>query len=113
MIGLESEEHDECLFKQIYSVSVFYAISILTDYINHLLSEQVLENNDIICAQNHYLIVHSEKGGVYMLYYTFTVILYSLVMLYVFYRLPMKYNMVAYDRYGIKKIKVHGAMQAS
>ena len=42
-----------------------------------------------------------------MLFYTFTILIYSLVMYYVFYKLPYKYNMIAFNKYGQKKVDVH------
>ena len=41
-----------------------------------------------------------------MLFYTFTILLYSLVMYYVFYKIPLKYNLVAWQRLGVKKVDI-------
>jgi hypothetical protein len=75
---------------------MYYAVTIFTA----LLGEDAITDNDIICAQDKYLIVHTNAGALYMTFYTCTIILYSMVMLYIFYKLPVQYNMVAYNKLG-------------
>ena len=42
-----------------------------------------------------------------MLFYTFTILLYSVVMYYIFYKIPLKYNLVAWQRLGVKKLDMN------
>ena len=42
-----------------------------------------------------------------MMFYTIACFGYSIIMIYVFYRLPMRYKMVAFNRIGVKKMDVN------
>ena len=57
--------------------------------------------------KEQFLVVSSNVGGAYMLFYTFTILLYSVVMYYIFYKIPLKYNLVAWQRLGVKKLDMN------
>ena len=54
--------------------------------------------------QNNFVIAHDELGGLYMLFYSSTILFYSAVMSIVFYHLPVRFNLVAYSKLGQKKV---------
>lgn len=104
LLGLDSFNHDMCFKKQIYGITVFYLISMVFDFIMYKLGEDVIQSKDIICMNDTYLIVSNEIGGVYMICESLSIMFYSLFMLQIFYRLPVKYKIVAFSKRGVKKI---------
>ena len=48
-----------------------------------------------------------------MLFDTFTTMLYSVVMYYVFYKIPLKYNLVAWQRMGVKRVDIEQNIRQS
>jgi hypothetical protein len=75
----------------------------------YFLGEEAISSGGLICMQKQYLIVATNTGAAYFLFYTFTILLYSVVMYYVFYKIPFKYNLVAFQRLGVKKVDVNNA----
>ena len=79
---------------------MFYLINVATDFMLFFFGEEALENKDIICARTNYVLVENAVGALYMLFHTLTILLYSLFMLHIFYRLPLKYNIISYKKKG-------------
>ena len=48
----------------------------------------------------------SNAGAFYLFLYTLTVLVYSMVMRYIFYHLPARYKLVAYNRRGDEKVEI-------
>ena len=88
MLGLENEDQDICLFKQIYGISIFYCFNIFLDSCLYEFGISAIQNKSIVCAQNKFLVIGDNWGGLYMLFYTLTILVYGLMMYYIFYRLP-------------------------
>ena len=82
-------------------------INVVTDILLYFLGEDALEAHNLECYNKQFLVVNSNVGGAYMLFYTFTILLYSVVMYYIFYKIPLKYNLVAWQRMGVKKLDMN------
>ena len=106
LLGLKSQEHDICLRKQIDGLSIFYVLNLITDFILYIVSEYAINDEDVLCIQDEYLLALTNKGSFYLLVYSLTVLIYSFVMWYIFYHLPSNYKLVAYNRMGEERVKV-------
>lgn len=100
IFGLENKEQDQLFTSQMQTIAIFYFVSVWLQTLLYLLGYDAIENGEILCASKQFLIIHSEMGGLYMLFYTICLFGYSIIMWYVFYRLPFKNNMVAFTKMG-------------
>lgn len=82
-------------------------INVITDILLYFLGEESIQHGYLECRNRQFIIVVSNLGGAYMLFYTFTILLYSVVMYYIFYKIPLKYNLVAWQRMGVKKVDIN------
>lgn len=108
LLGLESNAHDECFITQIHCIAVFYIFNVITDSMLYFLGEAAIKNQALMCVSSFYLIVHDNMGGLYMLFHTLTILIYSMAMWHIFYRVPKKYNLIAYQKFGMQKIDAVG-----
>lgn len=106
VIGLQSFNHERCLVKQVNTITLFYFINIIVDLILFFLGNDAILEKDIICANENYFIVQKEIGGIFMFFYTIYIMVYSGVMWYVFYQLPVQHNLVSFSRMGMKSINI-------
>ena len=88
-VGMQSYEQELCLIKQVNTLCFFYFINIIADLALYFLGNDAIIDGDILCARDNFLIVHKEMGGVFMLFYSIYILVYSTVMWYVFYYLPV------------------------
>jgi hypothetical protein len=107
MLGLSSYEHDRCFLQQIKCISYFYIVNVFNELLYWLLGMYMLDNDEISCAAHQYILVETNFGSVYMFYQSIAIILYTGLMFHIFYRLPCSYNLVAYQKFGMKKINPH------
>ena len=63
-----------------------------------------LDDQEIICANHNYLLVLTPIGALYMLFHTLTILVYSFVMYHIFFRLPLKHNLISYKKRGATEI---------
>lgn len=45
-------------------------------------------------------------GGLYMLLYDATIIVYTLIIFIIFFSLPLKYNLISFKKRGVKDVKM-------
>jgi hypothetical protein len=100
VLGLQTFEHDLCLIKQVNILTLFYFINIFIEVFENFLGNDSIEAGALLCANQNYLIVHNEIGGIFMWFYSANIMISSLVMQIVFYHLPVKYNLVAFSKFG-------------
>ena len=105
-IGLRSNEHDVCFIKQVYLISLFYIVNVAVEVLGYYLGEEALRTDEIVCASDHYILVKTELGGGYMLFHALSILIYSLVMYSIFYRLPNSHYLVSYRKNGAKDINI-------
>jgi hypothetical protein len=97
---------------------MFYIINNVCDLMLFFLGMEALRDKYLICANHNYLLVYTEIGALYMLFHTLTILVYSFLMYHIFYRLPLKYNLISYKKRGqddlittgANRIKVTGSM---
>ena len=106
MLGLETYEHDLCLIKQVNILTMFYLVNIFVQIFLYLLGNDAIKAKALLCARENFLIVHSEIGGLYMIFYSANILVSSLIMQIVFYHLPVKFNLVAFSKFGQTKVDV-------
>jgi hypothetical protein len=83
---------------------MFYMINVVTDLMLFFLGEESLKDNQITCASHNYLIVLTPLGALYMLFHTLTIMVYSLIMYHIFFRLPLKHNLISFKKRGATEI---------
>ena len=49
-LGLSSKNHDICFIKQIYTISMYYFIEVLTDMMLFILGYEALSDHALYCA---------------------------------------------------------------
>ena len=69
-----------------------------------LLGKTVITDDLIKCVNDSYLMVQTELGAVYLLFYSSMILIYSIAMWYIFYKIPYNNGLVAYQRVGQEKI---------
>ena len=74
------------------------------DFVMYVLGEDAISSGNIVCKNDTYILVKHELGGIYMMCQSLSIMVYSLFMLQIFYRLPVKYKIVAFSKRGMKKI---------
>lgn len=79
---------------------MYYFINVLTDLMLFILGIEALEEHALFCVNHTYLVVDGEFGGLYMMFHTLTILMYSFIMFHIFYRLPKQYGMVSYSKIG-------------
>ena len=70
----------------------------------YFFGEAALKNQALMCISDYYLVVHDNMGGLYMLFHTLTILVYSMAMWHIFYRVPRKHNLIAFQKFGTTKI---------
>lgn len=70
----------------------------------YFLGEAAIKNQALMCVSDSYLVVHDNAGGAYMLFHTLTILIYSGAMWHIFYRVPRKHNLIAFQKFGTEKI---------
>jgi hypothetical protein len=99
-LGLASYNHDICFIKQIYLITMFYIVNVIIEFLIYFLGNDVFSQKGVICANDMYLIVQNDMGSILMTFDNVTFLLYSLVMLQIFYFLPKRYQLISYRRRG-------------
>lgn len=95
---------------------MFYLINVVTDFMLYFLGEEALEDKTIICANHSYLLVQTQVGALYLFFHTLTILVYSFIMFHIFYRLPLKHNLISYKKRGRadivagERLKLTGSM---
>ena len=51
-LGLSSHNHDKCFMKQIYTISMYYFINVLTDFMLFILGKEALDEHALYCASH-------------------------------------------------------------
>ena len=49
-LGLSSKNHDNCFLKQIYTISMYYFINVMTDLMLFALGYEALDEHALFCA---------------------------------------------------------------
>lgn len=113
-LGLKDNNEDMCLSSQIYSLALFYVIADIADIMLYVLGFESIEQGNLICTYNQrVIIVWNELGALYTFFNSATILFYSWVMFQVFYRIPVKYNTVTFQRLGVKKINANQTVSTS
>ena len=75
-------------------LAFFYTITTFIDWIMHEAGKASIRNKDLLCYNKDYIIVNTNLGGLFMLFFTITAYFYALFMWYVFYYIPKKQGVV-------------------
>jgi hypothetical protein len=95
---------------------MFYLINVVTDLMLFFLGKDAIEVSAIQCANDNYLIVNNWVGALYMFFHTLTIMVYSFIMYHIFYRLPLKHNLISFKKRGAteimtgERLKITGSM---
>lgn len=71
-----------------------------------MLGNDAIKAGALLCANQNFLIIHNEIGGLFMLFYSANILVSSFVMQIVFYHLPVRFNLVAFSKIGQTKVIV-------
>ncbi len=66
-------------------LSIFYVVCVFLDWILVVSSKAAVENEDLICYKDTFILMNSNLGALYMMVYSLVVYFYAMVMWYVFY----------------------------
>lgn len=105
-------QQDACLLKQINFIGGFYIFNLAANIALFVLGKTVITDDLIKCVKDSYLMVQTELGAVYLLFYSSMILLYSIAMWYIFYKIPFNHGLVAFERIGMQKI-THVYIQAN
>lgn len=92
---------------------MFYLINVVTDLMLFFLGEEALLDDDITCANKNYIIVLNGKGALYMFFHTLTIMVYSFIMYHIFFRLPLKHNLISFKKRGATEIMTGERLQVT
>jgi hypothetical protein len=76
--------------RQLSFIAVFYLGSSITDEVCIRLTFSGFQMQSLLCVDQHYMVSANNQGAAVLLLYTLVTCTYSLVMLFVFYYLPLK-----------------------
>jgi hypothetical protein len=85
----------KCLLKQTRFLSVFYIGFSLTDLLMMGLGNLLFkENKDFNCLSESTVVAKNTGGAFYLLFYSILLLLYSLTLWFIFYRIPADFGLV-------------------
>jgi hypothetical protein len=107
ILGLSTYEHDKCFLQQIKYITYFYIFNVFLDVILWVWGAHLLKTGDLICARFSFILVNNESGTIYMFFHSGMIMFYSYFMYLIFYRLPRNYNLVAFQKFGTRKLETN------
>jgi len=79
--------------------------TVLTDFMNWYFGKLAINNENIICARESYIIVNANIGAGTLLFHSTCIMGYSLFMYVIFYRIPRIYKLISYNKFGTRKLE--------
>lgn len=76
-------------------LAIFYMVCTCIDWIMFVGGEAALNNKDILCYDNSIMLVNSNMGSFYMLFFSLSCYFYAFFMWYTFYQVPKKFGVVS------------------
>lgn len=68
----------------------FYVLCTFIDWLTFFWGRRVIGENDLLCYNGNTILVNSNTGGMYMIFYSAVEYMYAMFMWYTFYQVPKK-----------------------
>jgi hypothetical protein len=80
--------------KQLFVITIFYVFASILDWVYLIFGPKQLQNGNIACLNEKFIVVVDNKGAILLLVYTVVTYSYAAVMFYVFYYVPKSSGLV-------------------
>ena len=80
--------------RQVKYLIIFYIVAALMDWVAYYGARKMFASGDLRCVKDAAMIVKSNSGAGYMLYYSLLSYFYALSMWYIFFQIPKNHGML-------------------
>ena len=80
--------------RQVKYLLVFYIGAAFMDWVAYYGARRMFDSGDLGCIKNQAMVVYTNSGATYMLYYTLLSYFYAITMWYIFFQIPKNYGML-------------------
>ena len=79
---------------QVKFLIAFYIFTAFMDWAAYAIGKKVFKSGDIGCTDKDFMVVETNSGATYMLYYSILSFFYAISMWYIFFQIPKSHGML-------------------